>query len=76
LALEGGIMSRVLPTLVITKAPQPEIPPESYAPGGWLEVVCTLAIVAMFVISMALGAPEPVDCGVDRNAPTLEGCQP
>lgn len=69
-------MNRVQPTVVITKAPQPEAAPESHAPGGWLEDVCTLALVAMFALCMALGAPEPVDCGVDRDAPTLEGCQP
>ena len=69
-------MKRVQQTHVIAKAPTPEATLENCAPGGWVEDICSLALVAMVAISMALGAPEPVDCGVDRDAPTLEGCKP
>lgn len=69
-------MKRVQQTHVIAKTPTPEATLENYTPGGWVEDICSLALVAMVSLSMALGAPEPIDCGADRDAPTLEGCQP
>lgn len=69
-------MNRVQPLHTIAKPTKPVAGlPANNAPGGWADDVCGFALVAMVVISMALGAPEPVDCGPDRNAPTIEGCK-
>lgn len=73
-------MTRILPKITIRPAPIEDATdsPEWSMRDGWegfIEGLCMIALIAMIVVSMALGAPEPIDCGVDRNAPTLEkGC--
>lgn len=65
------------PKVVIARAPKPE--PEQFEPvthEGPVEHLFAVILALMIVVAMALGAPEPVDCGVDRDAPTLEeGCK-
>lgn len=69
-------MTRVLPKMRVTRvppAPEPRIDGNTHE--GPVELLFALLISLIFVACLALGAPEPVDCGVDRNAPTLEkGC--
>lgn len=69
-------MTRVLPTISVTRAPRAEEPRiDSNAHQSPLELLFAIIISLIFVGCLALGAPEPVDCGVDRDAPTLEkGC--
>lgn len=69
-------MTRVLPTITVTRAPKAEEPRiDSNAHAGPVELLFAVIISMIFVACLALGAPEPVDCGVDRDAPTLEkGC--
>lgn len=71
-------MTRVLPTVTVTRTPKTEEPRiDSNAHEGPVELLFSILISLIFVACLALGAPEPVDCGVDRDAPTLEkGCEP
>lgn len=44
-------------------------------PPHWAELLGLLAMMTVFVIALLMNVPEPLDCGVDRDAPTLEeGC--
>ena len=71
-------MTPILPKLMLKRAPKPE--PVQFEPlthEGPVEMLFTVIITAMVVLALIFGAPEPVDCGVDRDAPTLEkGCDP
>ncbi|MCC5612733.1 hypothetical protein LC612_40105 [Nostoc sp. CHAB 5834] len=69
-------MTRVLPKIVIPRTAKPEPEPfEAVTHAGPVELLFAILISLIFVACLALGAPEPVDCGVDRDAPTLEkGC--
>lgn len=69
-------MTRVLPTITVARTPKAEEPRiDSNAHQGPMELLFAVIISLIFVGCLALGAPEPVDCGVDRDAPTLEkGC--
>lgn len=69
-------MTQVLPKILITRAAKPEpVAFEAVTHSGPVELLFTILMTLIFVACLALGAPEPVDCGVDRDAPTLEkGC--
>lgn len=48
---------------------------EPVSPNGWVEAVCIAVFMLFFATVLYLNIPEPMDCGVDRDAPTLEeGC--
>lgn len=69
-------MTRILPPLTIKRGPRPEeLRVDNNAHDGLIELLFAFIMSVIFVVCLALGAPEPVDCGVDRDAPTLEkGC--
>lgn len=67
-------MRRAAPIRI--KRPKVEAEPfEPVAPSSLLEVAGIVAFMAFFVAVLILNIPEPMDCGVDRDAPTIEeGC--
>jgi hypothetical protein len=69
-------MTRVLPKITIRRVPDAELSFPVEAPIEARSVWFVFAAIGLFFAAcLVFGAPEPVDCGVDRDAPTLdEGC--
>lgn len=63
---------------VFIKKPAPE--PTAFEPVNpphWTELLGMVLMTAIFAVAIALNVPEPVECGVDRDAATLDaGCKP
>lgn len=69
-------MTRILPKIIVRRVPDAELSFPVETPlqslGAWFAFA---AIGWFFAACLMLNIPEPVDCGVDRDAPTLDdGC--
>lgn len=69
-------MTRILPKITIRRVPDAELSFPVEAPLESRSALFAFAAIGLFFAAcLLLGIPEPVDCGVDRDAPTLDdGC--
>ena len=69
-------MMRILPKITVRAVRDAEISSPIEAPLKSRSALFAFAAIGLFFAAcLLLGIPEPVDCGVDRDAPTLDaGC--
>lgn len=69
-------MTRILPKIIVRRVPDAEMSFPAEAPLKTRSASFAFAAIGLFFAAcLILGTPEPVDCGVDRDAPTLDdGC--